>query len=120
MGLTLTNKNKDFNIGYISFGIMRKEIAKAFDTKTGEMYERLLMMKYPTKGENEYLDRVLPKYLDLFLFHSDCDGKLSANEVKGIYKELSKLKVVFENENLEKKYNEMLELFKEGITLHFY
>lgn len=78
MGLSLVSKTKQFDIGYLGFGFIRKEVAKTFDTRTGEIYERLLIGKKPTEEENEYLDSILPKYLDLFLFHSDCDGKLSA------------------------------------------
>ena len=122
MGLLLTNKEKDINIGYISFGIIRKSIANAYNEKIGNLYEKIYnpLFKNYTSEEEKYLDENLPKYLDKFLYHSDCDGYFGVRDVKGIYKELIKLKPTFINENLQNKYNDLLELFSLGKRIDIY
>lgn len=116
MGLVLTNENISVSMSYFSFGILRQQVAIAFDKKVGELYGKMykLFDNKLTKEENDYLDKVLPKYLDMFLYHSDCDGYFSKTAVKNIYKELKKLNVVFESEMMQDRYDKLLEMFSQG------
>lgn len=119
MGLLLTNGNKEVNIGYISFGIVRQEVAKAYNLKIGEIYKKSYIYDL-TQKDYDYLDKNTPKYLDKFLWHSDCDGHFSKRDVKGIYKELIKLKPTFNNDNLKNKYIDILDLFSQEERIDFY
>lgn len=116
MGVLLQNDEKSIVMGYLSFSFIRQEVAKSYDKRIGELYLKLYSPFFQgySDEENKYFDDNLPKYLNIFLFHSDCDGYFSKTNVKNIYKELVKLKPKFNNENTEKKYKELLELFKEG------
>lgn len=115
MGVLLTNKEKDISMGYLIFGFIRQSIANAYDEK---IYSPLF--KNYTDEENKYLDEHLPKYLDKFLYHSDSDGHFCMRDVKGIYKELIKLKPIFPRDDFNKKYNDLLELFSQGERIDFY
>lgn len=122
MGIYLTNKEKEVSMGYISFAFIRRGVAKAYDKNISDLYEVLYIppfRKY-TEEENKYFDKHLPKYLDKFLFHSDCDGYFSIRDVKGIYKELKELKPKFEREDFYKKYNDLLDLFSQGKRIDIY
>ncbi len=116
MGIYLTNKEKNVEMGYIGFALIRRSVAKAYNQEISNLYEKLYTppFKEYTEEENKYLDEHLPKYLDKFLFHSDCDGHFCMRDVKGIYKELIKLKPAFDRDDFYKKYNELLELFSQG------
>lgn len=122
MGLLLTNKKKDVSIGYFGFAFIRKAVANTYSKEIGILYDKLYnpLFKEYTKEENKYFDEHLPKYLDKFLFHSDCDGYLSARDVKGIYKELIKLKPTFVRDDFKVKYDDLLELFSQGERIDFY
>lgn len=76
--------------GYIKFGNYRREVAKAFNKTLGEIYEKPNEL---TKGEIEQWNYLCNDDLDIFLWHSDCDGKLTPHECKKIYNELKKLNV---------------------------
>jgi len=112
MGLFLTNGIKDVKIGYIGFGNIRMSIANSISDKIGKIYKKSYIEDL-TQEDIAYLDKNTPKYLDKFLWHSDCD-------VKGIYKELIKLKPIFNNENLKNKYKEILDLFSQEERIDFY
>ena len=122
MGVVLTNKKTEVSIGYIGFGFIRQAIASAYSDKIGNLYEKLYspLFKAYTEEENKYFDEHLPKCLDKFLFHSDCDGYLCSRDVKNIYKELIKLKPIFERDVFKAKYGELLELFSQGEKIDFY
>ena len=119
MGLLLTNGNKEVNIGYISFGNIRMSIANSISDKIGKIYKKSYT-EHLTQEDNDYLDKNTPKYLDKFLWHSDCDGHFSKRDVKGIYKELIKLKLIFNNDNLKNKYIDILDLFSQEKRIDFY
>ena len=121
MGVVLTNKNnKEVRICYLGFDFIRKAIAHSFNEEVGNLYDKLYYGYKYTKEDNKFLDDKLPKYLDEFLYHSDCDGSFESENVKGIYEELKKLNPIFENENLKKKYDELLDLFKDGEKINLY
>lgn len=122
MGLILTNKEKEVYIGYIGFGLIRQSIANAYDKKIGILYKKMynpLFEKYTDK-ENDYLDKNLPKYLNIFLYHSDCDGYFCVRDVKGIYRELITLKPIFPRNEFNKKYSDLLELFSQSKRIDIY
>ncbi len=122
MGIFLTNKQKDVSMGYIGFAIIRRSVAKSFDKNISDLYEKLYTPPFEKYSyeENRYLDEHLPKYLNKFLFHSDYDGYFGVRDVKGIYKELSKLKSTFEREDFYKKYEDLVELFSQGKRIDIY
>ena len=119
MGLLLTNGNKEVCIGYIGFGNIRMSIANSISDKIGKIYKKSYIEDL-TQEDNDYLDKNTPKYLDKFLWHSDCDGYFSKRDVKGIYKELIKLKPTFNNDNLKNKYIDILDLFSREERIDFY
>lgn len=119
MGLLLTNGKKEVSLGYIGFGIVRQEVAKAYDLKIGEIYKKSYIYDL-TNEEVDYFNKNVPKYLDKFLCHSDCDGYISKEDVKGIYEELIKLKPTFNNDNLKNKYIDILDLFSQEERIDFY
>ena len=116
MGVLLQNNKKSVEMGYLTFGLIRQEIAKSYNKKIGELYLKLYhpLFEGYSKEENKFFDDNLSKYLGIFLFHSDCDGHFSKTNVKNIYKELIKLNPTFKNETIKKKYSELLEIFKQG------
>lgn len=122
MGILLKNDEKNVSMGYITFGIIRQQIAKSYDYKIGELYSKLYnpLFKGYSNEENKYFNEKLPKYFDTFLFHSDVDGYFSESCVKGTYKELMKLKPIFTNDNIGKKYDDLLELFRQGERIYIY
>jgi len=122
MGVFLTNKEKDVSMGYIGFALIRRSVAKAYNQEISNLYEVLYTPPFRNYAdeENKYLDEHLPKYLDKFLYHSDCDGYFGVRDVKGIYKELIKLKPTFEREDFYKKYEDLLELFSQGKRIDIY
>ena len=122
MGILLKNNEKSVEMGYLTFGVIRQEIAKSYNKKVGELYLKLYnpLFKGYSKEENKFFDDNLPKYLDIFLFHSDCGGYFSKTSVKNIYKELVKLNPKFKNENIKNKYSEILEIFKQGERIDLY
>lgn len=81
--------------GYVRFGSYRMEVAKAFNKTLGEIYEKpYLTPKYEfTDDEIKQWNQLCNDDLDIFLWHSDCDGKLTPKECKKIYNELRKLNI---------------------------
>lgn len=122
MGIFLTNKEKEVSMGYIGFAFIRRSIAKAYDENISDLYEMMYSPLFNgyTDEENKYLDEHLPKYLDKFLFHSDCDGHFCMRDVKGIHKELVKLNPKFDRDDFYKKYEELLDLFSQGKRIDIY
>lgn len=119
MGLLLTNGKKEVSLGYLGFYMVRQEVAKAYNLKIGEIYKKSCIYGL-TQEDNDYLDKNTPKYLDKFLWHSDCDGHFCKRDVKGIYKELTRLTPIFNNDNLKNKYIDILDLFSQGERIDLY
>ena len=123
MGVVLTNKNKEVHIGYISFGLIRQAVVKSYSESLGQLYEKMYSLRDDiTISDDEYkmFETSLPEHLLEFLYHSDCEGYFKDENVKGIYKELIKLKPSFKNESLKQKYIETLDLFKDGERIDLY
>lgn len=101
MGLDVSIKGLDYGNtyhgGYIRFGEYRINIAKAINKKIGEIYEkqyRNFDYRYSEDDIKEW-NKILPDKspLDIFLWHSDCDGKFTYKECREIYNELKKLEI---------------------------
>lgn len=115
MGLDIMIKGLDYKDSYHSsytgFAHYRKEIAKAYNKRFGELYE-IAMLKF-LKGEDlsskeiEELNKLCNDDLDIFLWHSDCDGKLTVSECRKVYKLLKK----YESNLFPFPYNEFHEKF---------
>ena len=56
MGILLKNDEKNVSMGYITFGIIRQQIAKSYDYKIGELYSKLYnpLFKGYSNEENKY------------------------------------------------------------------
>ena len=99
MGLDINIKGlkreDTYHGGYIRFGNYRMEVVKAFNKTLGKIYEKpYLTPNYEfTDDEIEQWNYLCNDDLDIFLWHSDCDGKLTPEECKKIYNELKKLKI---------------------------
>lgn len=95
MGLSLVAKGyeKDFDIGYIGYGLLMRSIASSYNVEFGEIFAK--QYSYPFKEyTQEEIDRwneICDDDLDILLNHSDCDGKLTYKECRKIIKSLDKI-----------------------------
>ena len=115
MGLTIRIKGmpETYDCGYITFSNFRKGLAYTYDFQLGGLYEKD-MERGLTESEAVLWNRICNNDLDIFLFHSDCDGKLTPQECRKIYNVIKDLKMdmVGHNYGDMKTYN-MLERWKE-------
>ena len=99
MGLDISIKGLEredtYHGGYMRFANYRIEVAKVFNKILGEIYEKpYLTPNYEfTDDEIEQWNNLCNDDLDIFLWHSDCDGKLTPEECRKVYNELKKLKI---------------------------
>ena len=126
MGLSLQATGyEDLRIGYGSFSLLRKDIAKAYSQKHGDLYSVMLQSLLTGLPENftENWNEGCDDDLDILLWHSDCDGRLTPKECGKIYKSLEKLNVNFENEEYkifyEKMKNMLLHCYKRRVIMYF-
>lgn len=96
MGLDISVKGlerKDTcHCGYITFNLYRKNVASAYNERLGELYKKTFKDELQPEEIKEW-NNLCNDDLDIFLWHSDCDGKLTPEECKKIYNELKKLKI---------------------------
>lgn len=96
MGLDINIKGlerKDtYHGGYIRFNIYRKEVANAYNKRLGELYEKIFKEDLQPEEIEEW-NTLCNDDLDIFLWHSDCDGKLTPKECKLIYDELKNIDI---------------------------
>lgn len=96
MGLDISVKGlerKDtYHCGYITFNLYRKNVASAYNERLGELYKKTFKDELQPEEIKEW-NNLCNDDLDIFLWHSDCDGKLTPEECKKIYNELKKLKI---------------------------
>ena len=129
MGLTATAKGltdeTGFDCGYITFGNFRIRLAETYDKKSGAAYKKWYFRgggNFDAAGldelEQRMMEELLNKPVGLFLFHSDCEGKMSAKECREVYEDIKDLEMdmVGHNYGVMKPYN-MLEHWK-SIFLH--
>lgn len=81
-------------IKVVIFGFMhyRMKIAELYNKRIGELYYK--RMSYPLlKEEVEEWNKLCDDDLDIFLWHSDCDGKLTVKECRKVYKVLKQFEI---------------------------
>lgn len=99
MGLDIKIKGLEtedtYHGGYVKFGIYKLKVVKAFNKTLGEIYEKpYLNPRYVFTDEDiEIWNHLCDDDLDIFLWHSDCDGKLTPKECRKIYSKLKKIEV---------------------------
>lgn len=96
MGLDIHIKGLEredtYHCGYITFNLYRKNVASAYNERLGELYKKTFKDELKPEEIKEW-NNLCNDDLDIFLWHSDCDGKLTPEECKKIYNELKKLNV---------------------------
>lgn len=102
MGLDIKIKGmsyeETYHCGYITFRSYRCAVAKAWNQEFGKIYEK----QFTKKISNEDIKRwneLCNDDLDIFLNHSDCDGKLTWQECRAIYKVMKDLDVKMQGHN---------------------
>lgn len=106
MGLDISikglNYDETYHCGYITFGNYRCAVAKAYNEEFSLIYEKqykdIFMQKYSDEDIKRW-NELCNNDLDLFLNHSDCDGKLTWKECKKIYDVMANLKVEYGGHN---------------------
>lgn len=128
MGLDINVKGlgrKDtYHCGYITFNLYRKKVATAYNKRLGELYEKTFKDELNAEEIEEWND-LCNNDLDIFLWHSDCDGKLTPKECKKIYDELKKLNVkdlFYSNKwTMQELWLNMLQFcYKHRVNMWFY
>ena len=115
MGLDISVKGlerKDtYHCGYIKFNLYRKKVASAYNERLGELYKKTFKDELQPEEIKEW-NNLCNDDLDIFLWHSDCDGKLTPKECKKIYDVMKDLKVEMQGHNyIEMNYYDMHQLW---------
>ena len=108
MGLCIGTKNAEyddtFHIGYGAFYLLKQEIVNSISKRAGELHERWvkagIMPKFYeplTDDELKEFNELLPDGLAILLDHSDCDGSLTYQESRAIYKAIKNVKIESEH-----------------------
>lgn len=115
MGLTIRIKGlsdkESYDCGYLSFGVFRMKVANLISTEFGSIYEKTYReSRNVTDADWAYMEQNCPAEMGPFLFHPDCEGKLTSKECKAIYGWLKdkKLDMLGHNYGVMEDYN-MLE-----------
>lgn len=132
MGLDISVKGlerKDtYHCGYIKFNLYRKKVASAYNERLGELYKKTFKDELQPEEIKEW-NNLCNNDLDIFLWHSDCDGKLTPKECKKIYDAMKDLKVEMQGHNyIEMNYYDMHQLwlnmlkhcYKHRVNMWFY
>ena len=104
MGLCIGTKNAEyedtFRIGYGGFYLLKQEIVKYISKRAGELHERWVkagiipkFYKPLTDDELKEFNELIPDGLGILLNHSDCDGSLTYQESRAIYKAIKNVKI---------------------------
>ena len=100
MGLTSSVNNYDsVDIGYISFGNFRLELAKTDNKKLSELYRRWVFGSIPYMDEKPLSKKEFEEFKSLagdlliFLAHPDTEGSFTPSESRKIYKSIEKLEM---------------------------
>ena len=127
MGLTIRAKGlldeHSYDCGYKTFTNFRIAVANAYNKEFGKLLEKYYYNWFEHKFTEDDLTRMnelSDDDLDIFLDHSDCDGKMTPQECKKVYMAIKDLSVemIGHNCRLMENYN-MLEQWK-NILKHCY
>lgn len=128
MGLDISVKGlerKDtYHCGYITFNLYRKNVASAYNERLGELYKKTFKDELQPEEIKEW-NNLSNDDLDIFLWHNDCDGKLTPEECKKIYNELKKLKIkdlpYSDKWTMQELWLNMLKhCYKHRVNMYFY
>jgi len=132
MGLDVSIKGlsyeETYHSGYFRFNNYRKEIATAYNKRLGELYQKTFKEDLAIDEIKEW-NTLCNDDLDIFLWHSDCDGKLTPKECKKIYDVMKNLKIEMQGHNyIEMNFYNMHELwlnmlkhcYKRRVNMYFY
>lgn len=114
MGLALsaTGFEKTLHFSYGGFSRFRLAVAKAYSNKHGQLYEKLVeSLGYAV--DDDFLkqwDTECDEGLDLLLWHSDCDGKLTPSECTKLKNSLLKLNIM--DEEYKDVFEDFIKLLK--------
>ena len=102
MGLDVFAKglswDESFHCGYLTYGNFLRNLAyAAYGEKMGRMFEEVvyLGLRVLTEEEEKYWDDHCDNDIDLFLFHTDCDGKFSPKECRRIYNAIKDIRMPY-------------------------
>lgn len=105
MGLDIRIKGmsyeETYHCGYITFGKYRCKVAEAYNKEFAEIYKKEYenaLYRF-TDEDIKRMNELCNDDLDLFLWHSDFDGKLTWKECKAIYNVMKDLKVEMQGHN---------------------
>ena len=125
MGLDINIKGlsikETYHGGYSRFNNYRWKLAEAYNKRLGELYKKSILGDISGKEVEEW-NNLCNDDLDIFLWHSDCDGKITPKECKKIYNAMKDLKL--ETSSLIEIHNLWLNMFKHcykrGVNMYFY
>ena len=91
------SREETYHGGYGIFSSYRILLAYSYSQEIGELYKKHVYgdigeRNKPTQEEVERYDKICNDDLDILLFHSDCDGKLTPKECRKIYMAIKDLK----------------------------
>lgn len=129
MGLDVSikglSREETYHGSYRSFLSYRKEIASSYNERLGELYEKFIYNAISIFKNEELSDKEIKEWnsicnddLDIFLLHSDCDGKFTPQECKKIYKVLEKINV--KNDLHQLWLNMFKYCYKKRVNMYFY
>lgn len=119
MGLDLRAdgyEKEPLHIGYIGFGVIRQQIAKSYNKRIGELYEKFSQIfgGSLTPEEIEEYNLICDDDLDILLNHSDCDGVLKYHECRKVIRALDRLDFKYPDE-WRQDYKEKYYILKDMI-----
>lgn len=106
------------SIGYIGFGMIRQQLARSFSKELGKIYEKPYndpFFKEFSKEDVERWNCICPEGLDLFLWVSDTNGKLSGAKCKKVISDLDKYPIKWPHDwrtDWLEKYERIKELIR--------
>ena len=119
LGLTVQIKGYSgaYDCGYITYGNFMMELIKtAYGRECYEIFQRSLITSKPFTDEDEKVwEAHKNDDLELWIWHSDCDGKFSYQECRKIYNAIKDLEMqnFFAHDYGDMKQYNMLERWKD-------
>jgi len=120
VGLTVIAKGlspeKSYDCGYITYGnFLMSLIREVYGERCYDSFKKSLISGKPFTAEEEaHWNFVCDDDLEVWIWHSDCDGKFTPDECRRIYKAIKDVHMDLQGHNYGdmKPYN-MLERWKE-------
>lgn len=120
MGLDVYAKGMPrYSISYIRYGGLRAAIVRkvygerCYNIFTTSPWDEIKMTHEEKQANADYWNSVCNDDLDLFLLHSDCDGKFTPKECKAILKAIEPIDVDFDGLDFDRKPCNLLDHWKE-------